>query len=138
MDSETERRLGDFLGGINNVTPELAQAMIPPILEIENDPRIFEMIEHLRHVYDPEIPTNVFELGLIYAISEDTGKPDHYTIRMTLTAPNCPVAGELPIWIADAAKKTKDVSDITVELVWDPPWNPTCMSETARLQLNMF
>lgn len=138
MDEQTERDLIAYLAGINNVSEELAEAMIPPITEIENDPRIFEMIEHLRHIYDPEIPVNIFELGLIYSIFEDTDNQNHYTIRMTLTAPNCPVAGELPVWIADAAKKTVDVADVTVDLVWDPPWNPTCMAETAKLQLNMF
>jgi FeS assembly SUF system protein len=111
---------------------------LPPMAEFADDARIFEMIEHIRHVYDPEIPVNIFELGLIYEITEETDKPGHYYLKMTLTAPNCPVAGELPVWVADAAKLTEGVSDVTVDLVWDPPWNPTCMAETAKLQLNMF
>ena len=131
-------KLQDYLAAINNVSPELADAMIPPVTEFADDPRIFEMIEHIRHVYDPEIPANIFELGLIYEITRESDNPDHYYIKMTLTAPNCPVAGELPIWVQDAAKKTAGVSDVTVDLVWDPPWNPTCMAETAKLQLNMF
>lgn len=138
MDEQTTRNLIAYLAQINKVSEELAEAMIPPMIDIADDPRLFEMIEHLRHVYDPEIPVNIFELGLIYAITEDVDQPHHFTIRMTLTAPNCPVAGELPVWISDAAKKTTDVADVTVDLVWDPPWNPTCMAETAKLQLNMF
>lgn len=134
----TNDALKEYLAAINNVSIELAEAMIPPMTEFAEDPKIFEMIEHIRHVYDPEIPANIFELGLIYEITREADKPDHYYIKMTLTAPNCPVAGELPVWIADAAKKTDGVTDVTVDLVWDPPWNPTCMAETAKLQLNMF
>ena len=131
-------KLQVYLGEVNNVSPELAAAMIPEITEFDDDPRVFEMIEHIRHVYDPEIPANIFELGLIYEITRETLDSDHYYIKMTLTAPNCPVAGELPVWVSDAAKKTVGVSDVTVDLVWDPPWNPTCMAETAKLILNMF
>lgn len=130
--------LRDYLAAINNVSADLAEAMIPPMTEFADDPKIFEMIEHIRHVYDPEIPANIFELGLIYEITAEADKPDHYYIKMTLTAPNCPVAGELPVWVGDAAKKAEGVADVTVDLVWDPPWNPTCMAETAKLQLNMF
>jgi FeS assembly SUF system protein len=131
-------KLRAYLAEINKVSPELAAAMIPSITDFDDDPRVFEMIEHIRHVYDPEIPANIFELGLIYEITQEDTANDHFYIKMTLTAPNCPVAGELPVWVADAAKKTEGVSDVTVDLVWDPPWNPTCMAETAKLQLNMF
>ncbi len=141
--SSAQDNLQAYLGEINKVSPELAAAMIPSITEFDDDPRVFEMIEHIRHVYDPEIPANIFELGLIYEITRETLDSDQadaprYYIKMTLTAPNCPVAGELPVWVADAAKLTAGVSDVTVDLVWDPPWNPTCMAETAKLQLNMF
>lgn len=131
-------KLANYLAELHNVPPELADAMIPAITEFDDDPRILEMIEHLRHVYDPEIPANIFELGLIYEITREAENPDHFYIKMTLTAPNCPVAGELPVWIGDAAKKTAGVADVKVDLVWDPPWNPTCMAETAKLQLNMM
>jgi FeS assembly SUF system protein len=96
------------------------------------------IIENLRHVYDPEIPTNVYELGLIYEIRVHDGGDVH--IAMTLTSPNCPVAGELPVWVREAAEKANGVGEghVHVNLTWDPPWNPTMMSDTAKLQLNMY
>lgn len=118
------------------VNEELAKAMIPPMTELDADPRIEEMVENLRHVYDPEIPVNIYELGLIYAIRHLDA--DRFHIVMTLTAPNCPVAGEMPVWVEEAAKKAANVGEVTVELTFDPPWNPTLMAETARLMLNMF
>lgn len=120
------------------VTAALAQAMIPPNTECDDDPRMAGIIENLRHVYDPEIPTNVYELGLIYEIRVHAD--NHVHIAMTLTSPNCPVAGELPVWVREAAEKADGVGEghVTVNLTWDPPWNPTMMSDTAKLQLNMY
>lgn len=118
------------------VNEELAKAMIPPFTELSFDPRVDEIVDNLRHVYDPEIPVNIYELGLIYEITIDAD--DAIYIKMTLTAPNCPVAGEMPIWVEDAAKKVKGVSKVTVDLSFDPPWNPTFMAETAKLMMNMF
>ena len=115
---------------------DLLDAMTPPLTELDNDPRIPLIVENLRHVYDPEIPVNVYELGLIYEIR--TRDDDRIYIRMTLTAPNCPVAGEMPGWIQEAAEKAEGVEKVEVELDWDPPWNPSLMAETAKLQLNMF
>jgi FeS assembly SUF system protein len=120
----------------DEVNEELAQAMIPPMTEVSDDPRAEEIIENLRHVYDPEIPVNIYELGLIYEIThEGDGK---FYIKMTLTAPNCPVAGEMPIWVEEAARKVEGITDVTVDLTFDPPWNPTFMAETAKLMMNMF
>ena len=85
---------------------------------------------------DPEIPVDIYELGLIYKIDVDD---DHkVAIEMTLTAPGCPVAGEMPIWVQNAAMTVAGVSDVTVELVFDPPWDPSRMSEEAQVALNMF
>lgn len=118
------------------VNEELARAMIPPMTELSADPRVDQIVENLRHVYDPEIPVNIYELGLIYEI---TAEPDDaFYIKMTLTAPNCPVAGEMPIWVEEAARKVEGVKDVTVDLSFDPPWNPTFMAETAKLMMNMF
>lgn len=87
-------------------------------------------------VYDPEIPVNIYDLGLIYALRIDAdGKA---MIKMTLTAPGCPVAQTFPGTVEGAVKEVEGVSDAAVELVWDPPWDPSRMSEAARLQLNMF
>lgn len=115
---------------------DLLDAMTPPLTELDNDPRIPFIVENLRHIYDPEIPVNIYELGLIYEIR--VKEDDSIHIRMTLTAPNCPVAGEMPEWIKEGALKTDGVDVVNVELDWDPPWNPSLMAETAKLQLNMF
>ena len=90
----------------------------------------------IRQVYDPEIPVNVYDLGLIYDLELDEGNNVH--IRLTLTSPGCPVAGSLPGLVEAAARSPVEVNDVTVELVWNPPWDSSRMSEDARLQLNMF
>jgi FeS assembly SUF system protein len=87
-------------------------------------------------VYDPEIPVNVYELGLIYAI--DIENDGRIKVEMTLTAPACPSAQELPEQVREAVMALPGVADCTVETVWDPPWDPSRMTEDARLQLNMF
>ena len=90
----------------------------------------------LRTVHDPEIPINIYELGLIYDLQiEPTGQVN---IKMTLTAPSCPEAGEIPGRVESAVRAVSGVSGATVELVWDPPWTPQKMSEAARLQLGIF
>ncbi len=87
-------------------------------------------------VYDPEIPVNIFELGLIYKVDIDAaGKVD---VEMTVTAPACPVADILPVEVAEKIRGIAGVTDVNVDLVWDPPWTPDRMSETARLELGMF
>ncbi len=94
------------------------------------------VIEALRTVFDPEIPVNIYDLGLIYNIDiSDKGDVD---IRMTLTAPTCPVAGELPYQVAYAASNVEGTGVVSVELVWEPIWTPEKMSEEARLVLDMF
>lgn len=87
-------------------------------------------------VYDPEIPVNIYELGLIYAL--EIGEDGHVRVEMTLTAPGCPSAQELPEQVHDAILAVDGVTDVTVDTVWDPPWDPSRMSEDARLQLNMY
>jgi len=94
------------------------------------------VIEAIATVFDPEIPVNIYELGLIYAI--DLHENGHVKIEMTLTAPNCPSAQELPEQVRDAVAAVSGVRDAEVEIVWDPPWDMSRMSEDARLALNMF
>ena len=87
-------------------------------------------------VYDPEIPVNIYELGLIYAI--EIGDNRKVKVEMTLTAPGCPSAQELPMQIREAIMAIDGVSECDVDVVWDPPWNPSRMTDDARLALNMF
>jgi FeS assembly SUF system protein len=95
-----------------------------------------DVIEALRTVYDPEIPVNIYELGLIYDIAVDPA--GSVNVRMTLTSPMCPVAGTLPGEVEVKVKSVPGVPDATVEVVWDPPWNPDMMSEAAKLELGFF
>jgi len=104
----------------------------------ESTPNLTEdaIIAACATVYDPEIPVNIYELGLIYAVEiADDGK---IKVEMTLTAPACPAAQELPEQVKQAVLAVPGVADCTVETVWDPPWDQSRMSEEAKLQLNMF
>ncbi|MEA2782089.1 MAG: hypothetical protein QOK29_3633 [Rhodospirillaceae bacterium] len=94
------------------------------------------VIDALQTVFDPEIPVNIYALGLIYDL--DIGDDGHVDVRMTLTAPGCPVAGEMPGQVEAAVRTVEGVRSVKVELVWDPPWSPELMSEEARLELNML
>jgi len=95
-----------------------------------------DLIEAFKTVYDPEIPVDIYELGLIYKI--DVSDDRDIEVDMTLTAPGCPVAGEMPQWVSDAIGSVDGVGDVKVNLVFDPPWTPERMSEEARVALNMF
>jgi FeS assembly SUF system protein len=100
------------------------------------DPFTAELIRQLKTVFDPEIPVDIYELGLIYKI--DVADNKDVSIDMTLTAPACPVAGEMPGWVKEAVARVEGVGEVTVNMVFDPPWTPERMSEEARLELNMF
>jgi FeS assembly SUF system protein len=95
-----------------------------------------DLVTQFKTVFDPEIPVDIYELGLIYKV--DISDERHVDIDMTLTAPGCPVAGEMPGWVEDAAKKVEGVSSVKVNLVFDPPWTPARMSDEAKLDLNML
>ncbi len=94
-----------------------------------------DLVSALKTVYDPEIPVDIYELGLIYEVSSDGNKVN---IRMTLTAPGCPVAEEMPKWVEVAILDVEGVKDVVVEMVFDPPWDISLMSDEARLALNMY
>lgn len=105
-------------------------------VSVPTQPTEEALIEAVATVFDPEIPVNIYELGLIYAIElDDDG---NVKVEMTLTAPACPSAQELPEQVRDAVLGVEGVKSCVVETVWDPPWTPDRMSEDARLQLNMF
>jgi FeS assembly SUF system protein len=94
------------------------------------------IIEALKSVFDPEIPVDIYELGLIYKV--DLSDERDVAVEMTLTAPGCPVAGEMPIWVEQAVMKVEGIRSARAEIVFDPPWDPSKMSDEAKLALNMF
>lgn len=94
------------------------------------------IIAALKTVYDPEIPVDIYELGLIYRIEVDDDR--NVEVDMTLTAPGCPVAGEMPIWVENAASSVAGVGQVKVNLVFDPPWDMSHMSDEAKVALDMF
>ena len=93
------------------------------------------IINEIKKIYDPEIPVNIYELGLIYDISVNDKKEVH--IKMTLTSPNCPVAESLPQEVKDSVKQLNGIEKVELDLVWDPPWDKSMMSEAAKLELNL-
>lgn len=95
-----------------------------------------QIVEMIKTCYDPEIPVNIYELGLIYDISIDDSNQVH--IKMTLTSPGCPVAGTLPGEVQEKVKSIPGIKNVIVEVVWDPPWNPNMMSEEAKLELGFM
>ncbi len=95
-----------------------------------------DIVAAIKTVYDPEIPVDIYELGLIYRI--DLSDDKDVTVEMTLTAPGCPVAGIMPGWVENAVRSVEGVRDVVVEMVFDPPWTPAHMSDEAKLELNMF
>jgi len=94
-----------------------------------------KIIEEIKKIYDPEIPVNIYELGLIYKLEVDD--KNKVNVDMTLTSPNCPVAESLPKQVKDNIMKVKGVSDVNLKLVWEPPWDKSKMSEAAKLELNL-
>ena len=94
-----------------------------------------QIIEEIRKIYDPELPVNIYELGLIYNIQIKDEK--FVSIKMTLTTPNCPVAESLPKEVKDAIMQVEGIEDVDLQLVWDPPWNKDMMSEAAKLEMNL-
>ena len=93
-----------------------------------------KIIDEIKKIYDPELPVNIYELGLIYDIKVNGSKAE---IKMTLTTPNCPVAESLPKEVKDGAMQVEGIDDVNLELVWDPPWNKDMMSDAAKLELNL-
>ena len=109
----------------------------PLIAPSSTDHPLYEqVVDACRTVYDPEIPVNIYELGLIYTIDIDS--ENAVAIKMSLTAPGCPVAGEMPGWVADAVEPIPGIKQVDVELVWEPPWGMDMMSDEARLELGFL
>ena len=111
-------------GGVSAIPPEELE-------RLKND-----LVAALKTVFDPEIPVDIYELGLIYRLDVDDDR--NIEVDMTLTAPGCPVAGDMPGWVQDAVMRVPGVKSCNVNLTFDPPWDPSRMSDEAKLQLNMF
>ena len=93
-----------------------------------------KIIDEIKKIYDPELPVNIYDLGLIYDVQVNEKKAK---IKMTLTTPNCPVAESLPNEVKNSVKEIKEVKDVDLKLVWEPPWDKSMMSEAAKLELNL-
>ncbi len=124
-----------------SVDTAAAAAMDAPALSPEMQKLGEKIVQALKTVYDPEIPVDIYELGLIYKVDvadvPKDGKRD-VTIDMTLTAPACPVAGEMPEMVRTAVETVEGLGEVTVNMVFDPPWTPERMSDEAKLELNMY
>lgn len=131
------------------VIPEIPSAPVPPSVEAGGTPvtgstlsaeeleqLTADIVGALKTVYDPEIPCDIYELGLIYKIDIEDDR--NVLVEMTLTAPGCPVAGEMPIWVENAVNAVPGISGSKATIVFDPPWDKSRMSDEARLALNMF
>jgi len=105
-----------------------------PAVEVER--LTADIVAALKSVYDPEIPVDIYELGLIYKVEMDDDRM--VKIDMTLTAPGCPVAGEMPVWVDNVVRTVEGVQDVEVSMVFDPPWTPDRMSEEAQVALNWW
>lgn len=114
------------------ITPTIAGDL--PAEEVERITK--DLIGALKTVYDPEIPVDIYELGLIYKVDLDDNR--NLAIDMTLTAPGCPVAGEMPGWVENAAMSVEGIQNVTVNMVFDPPWDASRMSEEAQVALNWW
>ena len=120
---------------MNDISPPLEGApLIAP--SSTQHPLYDQIVEACRSVYDPEIPVNIYDLGLVYTI--EINDENEVRLIMTLTAPGCPVAGEMPGWLAEAIEPVAGVKQVDVELVWDPPWGMDMMSDEARLELGFM
>jgi FeS assembly SUF system protein len=131
-DNVTERP--DVAPATEAGTATTVSGSLIPVEELEQ--LTADIIAALKTVYDPEIPADIYELGLIYKIDVDDDR--NVAIEMTLTAPGCPVAGEMPQWVENAVASVPGVGQVTVKLTFDPPWEQSRMSDEARLALNMF
>ena len=121
-------------------SPDFAESWDAPqksaLSQAELDRLTDDLVTALKTVFDPEIPVDIYELGLIYKV--DVSDDKDVLVEMTLTAPGCPVAGEMPGWVEDAVMTVEGVRSAKANLVFDPPWDPSKMSDEAKLALNMF
>ncbi len=128
--------LSHFMPGADSDVEEFTARTGQPLAEGTTVASEEAVIEAMRTVYDPELPVNIYDLGLIYEL--DIAKDGSAAVQMSLTAPGCPVAGTMPGMVADAVAGVEGIGEVLVTLVWDPPWNQDMMSEDAKLALGFF
>jgi FeS assembly SUF system protein len=124
----------------NAVGNEYDELAVPPNVELSDHALMPLIVAAIREIYDPEIPVNIYELGLIYKVevtATEDGQNDVF-VEMSLTSPACPVAQDMPGWVQSAIMPIDGVRHVDVDTVWDPQWDASMMAETAKLQLNMF
>ena len=122
----------------DSTEPGAAEQAVAPVVATEGDPlqRLeADIVAVLQTIYDPEVPVDIYEMGLIYEV--DVRPAGEVFVKMTLTSPMCPVAETLPPEVETKVRGVKGVSNVVLDLVWDPPWHPDMMSDAARLELNM-
>ena len=124
----------DVSGQVLDQTPADAPSANSAV--IDNETLMEQVLDAIRTVYDPEIPVNIWELGLVYRVNVDSER--NVEVDMTLTAPSCPVAGEMPMQVQQVIENLDAVKSCKVELVWEPSWHPGMMSDEARVALDMF
>ncbi|WP_421791461.1 SUF system Fe-S cluster assembly protein [Hyphobacterium sp.] len=138
--TDTARDMIDLTSAAPAETPDASAVETPssasniPADELERITQ--DVVAAMKTVFDPEIPVDIYELGLIYKVDLDDDRT--LKIQMTLTAPGCPVAGEMPMWVHDAAAQVEGVEKVKVDLTFEPPWTPDRMTDEARLSLNML
>jgi len=122
------------MGPMDDAAP--IESKSPPLSQAELDVLTDQLIEKLKTVFDPEIPVDIYELGLVYKV--DVSDDKDVAIDMTLTAPGCPVAGEMPGWVENAVGAVEGVSGVEVSMTFDPPWTPDRMSEEAQVAVGWY
>ncbi|MCP4327129.1 MAG: DUF59 domain-containing protein [Alphaproteobacteria bacterium] len=129
------KTLRDFMPGFGSGSEDIVGRAGAPLEEGAAVASESALIEALQTVYDPEIPVNIYDLGLIYSM--EPGPRGSVSVEMTLTAPGCPVAGEMPQMVADALAAAEGVGEVVVRLVWDPPWTQDRLTDAAKLELGL-
>jgi FeS assembly SUF system protein len=136
MTEMTEKIQENEERGVPEAPAEAKPSAEPAVPSPEHNQLKDDLVAALKTVFDPEIPVDIYELGLIYRLDVDEAR--NIEVDMTLTAPGCPVAGDMPGWVENAVSSVPGVGQVKVNLVFDPPWDASRMSEEARLALNMF
>jgi FeS assembly SUF system protein len=138
IDSEMDGRTVDrqAVQGGEEMPDDTSGQVLEQTPVVDNEVLMEQVLDAIRTVYDPEIPVNIWELGLVYRVDVDSDR--NVEVDMTLTAPSCPVAGEMPVQVQQVIENLDAVKSCKVELVWEPSWHPGMMSEEAKVALDMF